>query len=52
MILFVLKSIGGDSVTFRQIAIGAVPYVGAMLLGIYLLYEFPGIALWLPAQMK
>ena len=50
MILFVLKGIGGAETELGDVALGALPFVLAILAGILLLYLLPGIATWLPAQ--
>ena len=47
MNLFVLQGIGRDVVKLREIAVGASPFIGAMVLLILLLCFFPEIALWL-----
>lgn len=49
--LFVIKGVVPSS-NLREIAIGALPFLLAMLLMLLLLYVWPSIALWLPAQMK
>lgn len=46
MNLFVLQGIGRN-VPMRQIALGASPFIGAMILLILLLCLFPNMALWL-----
>ena len=46
MNLFILQGIGRD-VSIREIAIGAIPFIGAMMLLVLLLCLFPAIALWL-----
>ena len=51
MNLFVLQGIGKD-VTLRTIALGALPFLGAMLVTVVLLCLMPGIATLLPAMMK
>ncbi|WP_439548794.1 TRAP transporter large permease [Falsiroseomonas sp.] len=51
MNLFVLQGIGKD-VALRTIAIGALPFLGAMLATVLLLCLMPSIALVLPAMMK
>jgi TRAP-type C4-dicarboxylate transport system permease large subunit len=35
---------------FSDVMVGAVPYVGAMLVMVVLLVLFPQIALWLPSS--
>jgi len=45
--LFVLQRVPAGQ-TFEDIAIGAAPFVGALLIATLLLYVFPDIATWLP----
>lgn len=49
--LFVLQSVPAGQ-TFRDIAVGATPYVVLLLLTVLLLVAFPEMATWLPEQMK
>lgn len=49
--LFVIHNFTGRDSAFGDIAIGALPFVGLMLLAILLLCLFPGLALWLPKQL-
>ena len=51
MNLFVLQGIG-KGVPLRTIALGALPFLGAMLLTVLLLCLWPDIALVLPAALK
>jgi tripartite ATP-independent transporter DctM subunit len=51
MNLFVLQGIGKD-VPLRTIALGALPFLGAMMATVLLLCLLPSIALVLPAMMK
>lgn len=46
MNLFILQGIG-HGVSIREIAIGAIPFIGAMMMLVLLLCLFPEIALWL-----
>ncbi|WP_421928601.1 TRAP transporter large permease subunit [Neoaquamicrobium sediminum] len=46
MNLFILQGIGRD-VSIREIALGALPFIGAMMTLVVLLSVFPEIALWL-----
>jgi tripartite ATP-independent transporter DctM subunit len=46
--LFVIMGIAGG-VSLSEVALGALPYVLLLLLGLALLIAFPGIALWLAA---
>ncbi len=51
MNLFVVQSVrrGG---AFRDVVVGALPFVGVMLLMIGLLVAFPSLALWLPSLLS
>ncbi len=49
MNLFVLVGITGGEVKLEEAAIAALPYWIALLLGVFILCLFPGIATWLPA---
>ena len=51
MNLFVLQGIGRD-VPISVIAIGSMPFLGAMLVAVLLLCFFPGIALWLTTHLR
>lgn len=48
--LFVMKGVVPSS-TLKEISLGTLPFILAMLLMLGLLYVWPSIALWLPAQM-
>lgn len=48
MNLFVLKGITGAPLT--QIMRGAAPYVGILIVGLFIVWAFPQLALWLPQQ--
>ena len=47
--LYVVQSVRSGG-RFRDVALGALPFVGAMLVLIALLLAFPDLALWLPAS--
>ena len=47
--LYVVHGIRGGG-RFNDVSIGAVPFVGAMILMIAVLIVFPDVALWLPSQ--
>ena len=48
--LFILKgSVPG--VTLKDVTLGALPFLGLLLIGLILIMVFPGIATWLPGQM-
>lgn len=49
MNLFTIKAITGASM--GQIALGALPYVGLLIIGLALILVWPQIALWLPSHM-
>ncbi len=51
MNLYVVHSVRSDSGPFRDVALGALPYVILMILFVLLLITFPAIVTWLPAQM-
>ena len=48
MSAFYLKGVSPPHVTLNQIFLGMLPFMGLQILGIILLYAFPGIGLWLP----
>ncbi len=50
--LFVLKSVGGDTVGMRDVVAGALTFLVPLLLGIVLLVLFPSLALWLPRVVQ
>jgi tripartite ATP-independent transporter DctM subunit len=52
MNLTVLRSIGGEAVTLRQIVLGALPFMAVMAAFIWLLYLVPGLVTWLPRTMS
>ena len=45
--LYVINGIAPD-ISLKTILVGSLPFVGCMLVAIFLLYVFPGIATWLP----
>jgi tripartite ATP-independent transporter DctM subunit len=49
--LFVINSIAPD-IKIRDIIWGTMPFIGLMVLAIFLLAVFPEIALWLPHNVK
>ena len=49
--LYVVQGIRTRGGKFNDVAIGAIPFVFAMLMMIGLLIAFPGIATWLPNQV-
>ena len=50
MNLFVVQSVRGGG-PFRDVVMGALPFVALMLLMIVLLIAFPSMALWLPSVL-
>lgn len=51
MNLFVLMGVTGDKATFKDVCLGAIPFVFLYLGLLVLIYIFPKIAIWLPASM-
>lgn len=50
--LFVLQGVVPKEITPKDIALGALPFVGLLLLGLVLVLLFPALATWLPAMMR
>jgi TRAP-type mannitol/chloroaromatic compound transport system permease large subunit len=48
MAAFYLKGVSPPHVTLNQIFLGMMPFMGIQIIAIILLYQFPGIGLWLP----
>ncbi|MBN8511210.1 MAG: TRAP transporter large permease subunit, partial [Burkholderiales bacterium] len=48
MAAFYLKGVSPPHVTLNQIFAGMLPFMGIQVVAIVLLYQFPGIGLWLP----
>jgi TRAP-type mannitol/chloroaromatic compound transport system permease large subunit len=48
MAAFYLKGVSPPHVTLNQIFAGMLPFMGIQVLAIILLYNFPGIGMWLP----
>jgi TRAP-type mannitol/chloroaromatic compound transport system permease large subunit len=48
MAAFYLKGVSPPHVTLNQIFAGMLPFMGIQIVAIVLLYNFPGIGLWLP----
>jgi tripartite ATP-independent transporter DctM subunit len=46
--LFFLRGVAPPEVTTRDIYRGIVPFVGMQLMALVLVFEFPGLATWLP----
>jgi tripartite ATP-independent transporter DctM subunit len=51
IVLFVLRGVSGD-VSLKEIAMGALPFVGLLLSFVALMVAFPGLVTWLPNLMK
>lgn len=49
---FVVKGAAGDLLTLQDVYRGIIPYIFAALAALFLLYQFPEIALYLPNSMK
>ncbi|MDX5361759.1 MAG: TRAP transporter large permease subunit [Alphaproteobacteria bacterium] len=49
--LFVLQGVVPREITTKDIALGALPFVGVLLFGLLLVLVFPGLATWLPAVL-
>ena len=48
MSAYYLKGVLGNQVELMQIFRGIMPYLGIVIFTMVLMYQFPGIALWLP----
>jgi TRAP-type mannitol/chloroaromatic compound transport system permease large subunit len=48
MAAFYLKGVSPPHVTLNQIFAGMLPFMGIQVIAIILLYQFPGIGMWLP----
>lgn len=51
MVLFVLKGSSG-AVPIKDIAIGALPFVGIILGFVVVMYAYPGLIDWLPSKVR
>jgi C4-dicarboxylate transporter, DctM subunit len=51
MNLFVVQAVRGGG-AFREVAVGSLPFLGAMFVMIGLLIAAPGLALFLPSLLK
>lgn len=49
--LFYLKGVVPKDVTTRDIYIGVLPFVAIQIFTVFLVFEFPEIALWLPREV-
>jgi tripartite ATP-independent transporter DctM subunit len=50
MVLFVLRGVSG-SVPLKEISMGAIPFVGIILLFVAVMFVFPEIIAWLPSKV-
>ena len=48
---FYLKGVAPANVSLMQIFAGSMPFLGLVILAMIMLYVWPSIALWLPAQL-
>ncbi len=51
MAAFYLKGVAPAHVTLNQIFAGMMPFMAIQILGMFMLYAWPQIALWLPANL-
>lgn len=51
MSAFYLKGVAPPHVTLNQIFLGMLPFMAIQVLGVFLLYMFPAIGLWLPGVL-
>jgi hypothetical protein len=51
MSAFYLKGVAPSHVTLNQIFAGMLPFMGIQIVMLILLYMFPGIGMWLPAEL-
>jgi TRAP-type mannitol/chloroaromatic compound transport system permease large subunit len=51
MAAFYLKGVSPPHVTLNQIFAGMMPFMGIQVFALILLYNFPGIGLWLPSVL-
>ena len=51
MAAFYLKGVSPPHVSLNQIFAGMLPFMGIQVVAIVLLYQFPGIGLWLPSVL-
>jgi TRAP-type mannitol/chloroaromatic compound transport system permease large subunit len=49
--LFYMKGVAPSSVKMQDIYFGIIPFVTLQVIGILIVLEFPGLALWLPEQV-
>lgn len=51
MNVFAVRAVAGD-IKLTHIFAGVTPYIAAMLIGLLVLFAFPGVATWLPSAMR
>ncbi len=51
MSAYYLKGVAPPHVKLTQIFAGVMPFLGMIFLSMFLLYQFPGIAMWLPGVL-
>ena len=51
MSAYYLKGVLKDKIELMDIFRGIMPYLGIVIFSMFLMYQFPGIALWLPDQL-
>ncbi len=51
MSAYYLKGVQSKNVELIEIFKGIMPFLAIVILGMVLMYLFPGIALWLPEQL-
>jgi TRAP-type mannitol/chloroaromatic compound transport system permease large subunit len=52
MSLFVMRGVAPEGTKMKDIYLGAIPFIGLIMLVLGLVLVFPSIALWLPGLMK
>jgi tripartite ATP-independent transporter DctM subunit len=52
MLLFTLKSVAPPQITYGQVVVAALPYLGLMAFVLLVVFFWPPIVLWLPAIMR
>ncbi len=51
MSAYYLKGVLKNDIELMDIFKGIMPYLGIVIFSMILMYQFPGIALWLPDQL-
>lgn len=51
LLLFIMKGVTPPDTTMADVYYSALPYILLAMLGVGLIFVFPGIAVWLPGQM-